>query len=513
MKIVAVVLILSCAAFGQHIGASQADISNITSPGTSNLGIVNAVYYPHMCGTKSPPTWCTGSDMGAWVNSAAADCPNNGACRIHIAASPACHSFTTPIVFGLGKFVTLEGDPSQSSCMKYTPTTGTAITFDPGNPDRSPYGIRDLQLIGPGSGTSSTGVSLGPTNGGNAVNITGFRTGSNCCVNDGFGIGIAIANSFLVTIQTSSITGNGVGIATTTFLENLRLIGNSISHNTTNPLLLNTTGWTDVYSFGNSYDDNSGPISLPTTAGLGNHFNSSGDHFENFAVGAAAQPYITIANNSHATISGGVMLDDRTSGTNTGMINCSGASLVYIYGMVRATGGNTVNPFLNASGNCRGWLQFSQSTGTFGDFNNVAGGMFDSFFTFNTSPSFALLNGLQGASTQIPYGSNVTTGLTGNMSGTQLGGTTATAGMYLVCVAMFPTATGSATAIQATASGNANGTVFTANVGSVLSLAAAGNIGGGCLPIPMGTANISVATTGYSGSGTYTVRSEVNEIQ
>jgi len=175
----------------------------------------------------------------------------------------------------------------------------------------------------------------------------------------------------------------------------------------------------------------------------------------------------------------------------------------------------TVNPFLSASGNCRAWMQFSQSTGRFTDYNPAytGGGIFDSSFTFNTRPALVLLSGVQGANTAIPYGSNVTTGLTGNMSSTQLGGTTATAGMYLVCVAMFPTATGSATAIQATVSGNANGTVFTANVGSILSLAAAGNIGGGCLPIPMAAANISVATTGYSGTGTYTVRSEVNEIQ
>lgn len=504
------VILLSGTVFAQNnIKANTVTAQTVTS------GIINNIYYPNSCGLSAAPSWCSGSDMGGWVNSAATACPNNGACRIHIPAATTCYSFTTPIVFGLGKFITLEGDPSQGSCIKYTPTTGVAITFDPGNPDRSTYGIRDLQLIGPGNTTTTTGVSLGPINGGNAVTISGFRTGTNCCSGDGFGTGISIKNSFLVTIQTSAITGNGVGIATTSFVENLRLVSNSFSHNITNPIALNTTGWTDVYSFGNSYDDNSGPINLPSVGGFGNHFNSSGDHFENSGVSAAAQPYLALANNSHATISGGVMLDDGTTGTNTGMINCSGSSILYIYGLVRGNNGIIVNPFLNASGSCRAWLQFSQSTGTFTDVSTsfTTGSIFDSGFPFSGSPSITLTNGNGGATTSMPYGSNVTAGLTGNMTSTQLGATTTTAGMYQVCVTMFPTATGSATAIQATVTGNANGTVFTVNIGSVLSLAAAGNIGGGCLPIPMTTANISVATTGYSGTGTYTVRSEVNEIQ
>ena len=506
------VLALLCStAFGQHIQASQADITTANAA-VIKSGVNNAVYFPTQCASSMRPSWCSGSDLGAWVNAAATACTS---CRIHIPAG-SCTSFTTPISFGSGQFVTLEGDPGGGSCLKFTPSTGVAILFDPGVSEHQAYGIRDLQLIGPGSGTSTTGVELGSSNGAEGLIIRGFRTGTSCCGSDGFGTGIVVntASAFLVTVQDSFVQANGTGLSITTGLENLRLLNNNFTHNSTNAILATSTGWTDIYSFGNSYDDN-GPISLPAAGGIGNQFTSAGDHFENASVGGAAQPYITIANNSHLTMTGDVMLDDRASGTNTGQIACSGASLVYIYGMARGNGGITVNPFLAAWGRCRAWMQFSQSTGTYTDYSPSyrSGGIFDSGFTFAGSPALTLMNGVQGANTSIPYGSNVTTGLTGNMSSTQLGATTTVAGMYLVCVSMFPTATGSATSIQARVSSN-DGTLFTTDGGSALSLASASNVGGGCLPIPAASGvNIDVATSGYSGTGTYTVRSVVQEIQ
>jgi hypothetical protein len=484
----------------------------------STTGVLNGAYYPASCGSSSTaPSWCSGSEMGAWVNAAIAASPSGT--RIHITASSTCYSFTTPIVFGSGKYDTLEGDPGGGSCIKYTPTAGVAITFDPGVTEHQAYGIRDLQLIGPGNTTSTTGLLLGLTNGAEGAVVSGFKTATNCCTHDGFGTGIAqgSGSTFVFTIENSFIMSNGWGL-TLVGGENVRLLNNVFSQNTTGPIKTSTVAWMDIYSYGNAYDDNGGPITLVATGGLGNHFTSAGDHFENVNLFSGTLPYISIANNAHVTISGGVMLDDHTSGiTTAGMIACSGTSIIYIYGMGRATAGSSINPFIKPSGNCRADVRFSQSTGTFTDYPSTytGGAIFNSNMTSSAGASFQLLNAGSGANIDIPFGNYATSRLTGNLSSTQVGGFPTTyAGLYLVCVSIWPTATGSATAIQATITSSANGTAYTTNVGSVLSLSSLANIGGGCTGVATGSrVTFSVATTGYAGTGTYSLRASVVEIQ
>lgn len=461
-----------------------------------------------------------GGDIGTQANAAYAALPSTGG-RIRILSQSPCYSFTTPMAFSiLNKPVLLEGDPGGATCIKYTPTTGSAITIDSGVSERQAYGVRDLQLIGPGNSTTAIGINLGPSNGAEGAVLSGIKFGTNCCSTDGFGTDInqAGGSAFLITVEKSFIEAGGVGMA---FVggENFRLINNTFTHNTGGAITVGAAGTTDIYAYGNSFDDNAPPsISLPSSGGSGIHFVSNSNHYENASVATAANGYVSVGGNNSFSSIGDQFLDDRVSGTNsTGFITCSGTSYVTVLGSLRNGNGITVNPTFNPSGTCRAFLSWGYSNSfTLTDYPIAYTGatIIDQSLNGAGASSLALANGNNGANVNLPFGGNLTTGLTANLGSTQLGPTTVYAGNYLVCVSLWPTATGTATAIQATVSGNANGTPFTANVGSVLSLAALANVGGGCTSIPAAvTTTINVATTGYSGTGTYSVRSSVVEIQ
>jgi hypothetical protein len=76
----------------QHIRDSGANIDNVTA------GSVNGVFNATSCSSSARPSWCSGSDVGAWVNSAAAACVSAPQCRVVIPPS-AQQTVSTPIVF------------------------------------------------------------------------------------------------------------------------------------------------------------------------------------------------------------------------------------------------------------------------------------------------------------------------------------------------------------------------------------------------------------------------------
>lgn len=108
-------------------------------------------------------TLFTGSDIGAQINNAAAALPSSGG-TIYIPVSPTCYSFTTPIVVSR-KPVVLEG-AGPGTCLTYTGTTGTAITFQDigsnityeGQVDG--VGLRSIALQGTTAGVSGTATGL-----------------------------------------------------------------------------------------------------------------------------------------------------------------------------------------------------------------------------------------------------------------------------------------------------------------------------------------------------------------
>lgn len=118
------------------------------------------------------------ADLGACINAAYAAGPASG---VDILVSPTpngngsgCTNFSTPIVFNtLHKVAFLHGPPGQIVCLNYTPTTGTAITFDygntlTGNAGLGPgygHGMYGILINGPSASGSVVGLAIGTTNG------------------------------------------------------------------------------------------------------------------------------------------------------------------------------------------------------------------------------------------------------------------------------------------------------------------------------------------------------------
>jgi hypothetical protein len=110
-------------------------------------------------------TLFTGTDIGAKINAAYAALPSTGG-KITVNVPVAGFTFTTPIVFAtLGKPVQLECISPRAFTaggLTYTPTTGTAITLDYGQPTQTGYGsgIKNCDIYGPDA-AGSTGVLVG----------------------------------------------------------------------------------------------------------------------------------------------------------------------------------------------------------------------------------------------------------------------------------------------------------------------------------------------------------------
>lgn len=83
------------------------------------------------------------------------------------------------------------------------------------------------------------------------------------------------------------------------------------------------------------------------------------------------------------------------------------------------------------------------------------------------------------------------------------------AGLYRVCVSLWPTATGNST-VQGNAVTSIGGNSVVTALGSALNTAALTNGGGGCAPVHADAATaIKVSTSGYSTTGTYSIQATV----
>jgi hypothetical protein len=109
-------------------------------------------------------------------------------------------------------------------------------------------------------------------------------------------------------------------------------------------------------------------------------------------------------------------------------------------------------------------------------------------------------------------------GLTANES-TQTVYTTAASGAgsmgnYRVCITLWPTVTGTATAIQGKAIAPSGSGTVTLPVGPALSTAKLTNGGGACAALHVAASSaIQCSTTGYSGTGTYQMSCTVEQLQ
>jgi hypothetical protein len=372
--------------YGPQVIAPIALVDQGSFPSTTQ--VLNTVYYPATCGSSSTaPPWCSGSEMGAWVNAAYAACPSFG-CRIHITAQSSCYSFTTPIALNTNnKPAMLDGDGSGSTCLNYTPTTGTAITIDYGS-SYPGAGIRDLELRGPGSSTTTTGVSVGPSNGAINPRLSGFLLGGDVSRGfSGFGTGILFNGGlgFEAQITNSAIWFEGTGVSVTGAAgsENLMISDSVFADNTT--AYSNTTANMDTRFAHVSFDNNGTGISINNSGTTPQpNVSCEGCHFENPSGGTGASAYVVISNGT-LNMTNSLLLDDRSSGSSTQMISASGWSTVSILSTQVFSNGITVSEIVNFAGHARGIVQFTQTSPAIPTFNSsyTAAPVFD--LSSNTS--------------------------------------------------------------------------------------------------------------------------------
>jgi hypothetical protein len=118
---------------GQTPGGPMA--TKNTFIGTNTFGSLNGALNPMSCATSPEPSWCSGGDLGAWINAAAATCTTALECTIDIPPT-AQTTITTPIVYVNNETIQCPASnqvnnnrsPNSNSQLVYN-GTGTAITM------------------------------------------------------------------------------------------------------------------------------------------------------------------------------------------------------------------------------------------------------------------------------------------------------------------------------------------------------------------------------------------------
>ncbi len=146
-----------------------------TTPSSAVFTSVNNTYWPQACGSSAPPSWCSGSDIGAWTMAAYNNVCGSG-CELDYYGM---WQQTTPINFNInGQCPKMKGVGGVGNAtFVYTPTSGTALKYDCGGViTASGYGPENLTIWNGQSlanfqtqptGTTAVGLELGTTNGSN----------------------------------------------------------------------------------------------------------------------------------------------------------------------------------------------------------------------------------------------------------------------------------------------------------------------------------------------------------
>ena len=82
---------------GSNVNLASPEPIGSTGPSNGTFSILNGVLNPASCGASSPPSWCSGGDLGAWVNSALTAC-SSAPCTVYVPSGN--YSITTAITLG-----------------------------------------------------------------------------------------------------------------------------------------------------------------------------------------------------------------------------------------------------------------------------------------------------------------------------------------------------------------------------------------------------------------------------
>lgn len=230
----------------------------------------NEIYY---AGGECAAAW-GGGDIGSQVNAAIPVAAGAGG-GAKVVILPGTYSFTTPIVINGSKPITLECAPGGSAgaatgttILRYTPTTGTAVTWSAG---ANGGGMSGCTLKGSGSSNSTGGLFVDTIQGGifSNLDITGF------------GKGIEInshANKvYIGTFNGMYVHDNGTNLYTAptgASNENITFQGGVFFNRTYGAACASISNF-EMHFINVSFD--SCPIQL---GGLNAHYSFIGSHFE-----------------------------------------------------------------------------------------------------------------------------------------------------------------------------------------------------------------------------------------
>jgi hypothetical protein len=127
---------------------------------SGNFPNLNGIYNAASCSYTSPPSWCAGTDIGAWINAAI----TAGASTVFIPQGS--YSYTTSIL--MPRWVKLVGSGANLTSLNYTAATGWAVVVadSTGGSLAAAHGaIEDLTINGTGWANQTGGIYVGGSDG------------------------------------------------------------------------------------------------------------------------------------------------------------------------------------------------------------------------------------------------------------------------------------------------------------------------------------------------------------
>jgi hypothetical protein len=97
LVVLAILLFVPVRNYAQYVALNPSGNQTVTQPSGTTLSIssLNSVYNVASCGTATPPAWCSGSDIGTWINAAFSACSD--ACTVYVPSGQ--YSYKTTISF------------------------------------------------------------------------------------------------------------------------------------------------------------------------------------------------------------------------------------------------------------------------------------------------------------------------------------------------------------------------------------------------------------------------------
>lgn len=300
-------------------------LTDVFPSGTGgNPGALNGVLYPATCGGVYPPSWCSGTDIGGWINSAVSALP--GHCgTLYLPTSSTAYSFGTTII--KPRCVKLDGAGQQATSLNWTPASGTAIIVaDSQSSTNYPNGeISDLSLsCGAGSANPTIGIYYGGSTGVGNAPSTLIDPGTNYGDHDHLnrvkvifcGVNIQYGNNTWANVISQSTLTSG---ATNWYFpsgsvsnsgEAISIIGSDVLNATGDGILVdtnNSTGLLDLTIVGGKIDYNQGWAIHNCTANCLQAVHINGTHLES--------PAKWIQNFGYLAVSGSKFTNGTSSGT------------------------------------------------------------------------------------------------------------------------------------------------------------------------------------------------------